>query len=58
MILLSLALSLALQGSPAASAAAPVELGRVAWGRDLDAGFRSSRESGRPVLLFFQEVPG
>ncbi len=36
----------------------PVELGSVAWGRDHDAAFAESRESGRPVLLLFQEIPG
>lgn len=38
--------------------ATPVELGRVAWQRDHDAAFASARGSGKPVLLFFQEVPG
>jgi hypothetical protein len=37
---------------------APVELGRVTWQRDHDAAFRAARGSGKPVLLFFQEVPG
>lgn len=36
----------------------PVELGRVAWQRDHDAAFAAARASGKPVLLFFQEVPG
>jgi hypothetical protein len=36
----------------------PVELGRVAWQRDHDAAFAAARGSGKPVLLFFQEVPG
>jgi len=38
--------------------AAPVELGRVAWQRDHDAAIASAKKSGKPVLLFFQEVPG
>jgi hypothetical protein len=38
--------------------AAPVELGRLAWQRDHDAAFASAKRSGKPVLLFFQEVPG
>lgn len=36
----------------------PVELGAVAWGRDHDAAFLEARESKRPVLLLFQEIPG
>ena len=33
-----------------------VELGRVAWTRDLDAALGA--EPFKPVLLLFQEVPG
>ncbi|MEZ5980247.1 MAG: VPGUxxT family thioredoxin-like (seleno)protein, type 2 [Planctomycetota bacterium] len=36
----------------------PVELGRVDWVRDLDRGIERSRETGKPILLMFQEVPG
>lgn len=36
----------------------PVEVGMVKWGRDLDAALARSNESGKPVLLLFQEVPG
>ncbi|MEM6471255.1 MAG: VPGUxxT family thioredoxin-like (seleno)protein, type 2 [Planctomycetota bacterium] len=36
----------------------PVEIGTVNWGRDLDAAFMKSSESGKPVFLLFQEVPG
>ena len=36
----------------------PVELGRVAWQRDHEAAFAAAREAKKPVLLFFQEVPG
>ncbi len=38
--------------------AAPVEVGKVNWGRDYEAALASSKESGKPVLLLFQEVPG
>ena len=38
--------------------AVPVELGRVAWQRDHEAAFAAAKSSGKPVLLFFQEVPG
>jgi len=34
------------------------ELGRVRWERDLDRGLERARETGRPVFLLFQEVPG
>ena len=36
----------------------PVEIGLVNWSRDLDAAFASSKKSGKPVFLLFQEVPG
>lgn len=36
----------------------PAELGRVRWGRDLDAGLRLAAETGKPVLVLFQEIPG
>jgi hypothetical protein len=36
----------------------PIELGRVNWGRDLDVAKTRSRETGKPVLVLFQEVPG
>ena len=36
----------------------PVELGKVAWGRDLDAAVAKSKKSNKPIALLFQEVPG
>jgi hypothetical protein len=36
----------------------PVEVGNVHWGRDFDAALEMSAESGKPVLVLFQEVPG
>jgi hypothetical protein len=36
----------------------PVELGLVAWQRDLDAGLALAAAADKPVLLLFQEVPG
>ena len=36
----------------------PVEIGNVNWGRDLKAAFSTSEQSGKPVFLLFQEVPG
>jgi hypothetical protein len=41
-----------------AEAAQPVELGLVAWQRDLDAGLELAAAADKPVLLLFQEVPG
>lgn len=35
-----------------------VEVGLVRWGRDLEAAQKQSKESGKPILLLFQEVPG
>ena len=36
----------------------PVELGKVAWGRDLDEAVAKSKKSNKPIALLFQEVPG
>lgn len=36
----------------------PVELGQVKWRRDFEAGLAEAKETGKPVLLLFQEVPG
>lgn len=36
----------------------PVEIGSVEWNRDLVAAKKASADSGKPLLLFFQEVPG
>ena len=41
-----------------AAADAPVEIGRVAWLRDLNDGLVRAKEVGKPVFLLFQEVPG
>ena len=37
---------------------APVELGKVEWERNYDKGIAAAKESGKPVFLLFQEVPG
>mgnify|MGYP003640469163 CR=1 FL=1 len=37
---------------------APVEVGNVDWSRDLDGALEKADQSGKPVLLLFQEVPG
>ncbi len=36
----------------------PCELGKVNWQRDLRAAKASAAETGRPILILFQEVPG
>ena len=35
-----------------------VELGAVNWGRDIATAKKRSGESGKPILVLFQEVPG
>ena len=35
-----------------------IEVGTVKWGRDLDAALASSKNTGRPLFVLFQEVPG
>ncbi len=37
---------------------APKEIGTVAWTRNWDAAQKISSESGRPLFVLFQEVPG
>lgn len=36
----------------------PIEIGTVDWLRDYDEARRVAAESGKPILLMFQEVPG
>ncbi len=36
----------------------PVELGKVRWQRDLEAAKAKSAETGKPIFVLFQEVPG
>lgn len=36
----------------------PIEIGTVAWRRDLEAGKAEAARTGKPILLLFQEVPG
>ena len=35
-----------------------VELGTVKWSRDLPATLIQAKESQKPIMLLFQEVPG
>jgi thioredoxin family protein len=60
---LRIVLAFALSGPVTAGAAEsggprPIELGRVHWGRDVEAGMAAARRTGRPLLLLFQEIPG
>lgn len=34
------------------------ELGQVNWGRNMDDAKAKSAETGKPILVLFQEVPG
>ncbi|MGL5018950.1 MAG: VPGUxxT family thioredoxin-like (seleno)protein, type 2 [Luteolibacter sp.] len=36
----------------------PVEVGKVIWGRDYESALASAKQSGKPIFLLFQEVPG
>ena len=36
----------------------PIEIGHVNWSRDYQGALQASRRSGKPIFLFFQEVPG
>lgn len=53
-----IALFVALVGIACAAEVAPVEVGKVSWGRDFEAALAESAKSGKPVFLLFQEVPG
>ena len=46
-------------GSSRKSAAKqPIELGKVAWGRNLKEAVAKSKQQNKPIALLFQEVPG
>lgn len=51
-------LSLLLLAAPLSCPAQPIEAGTAKWGRDLEAALSSSKQTGRPVLALFQEIPG
>jgi Thioredoxin-like len=36
----------------------PVEVGKVRWERDYESALASAKQSGKPVFMLFQEVPG
>jgi len=53
-----LSFSLFVTVSCAAANDNPIEIGSIRWGRDLDSSLQVSEQTGRPVLVLFQEVPG
>ena len=46
------------KADPPSAKKAPIEIGLVAWERDIDAAKKASAQSGKPLLVLFQEVPG
>ena len=36
----------------------PVELGKIGWGGDFEAANVESKQTGRPLMVLFDEVPG
>nr|MDJ0789966.1 VPGUxxT family thioredoxin-like (seleno)protein, type 2 [Myxococcota bacterium] len=44
--------------SAGVGSSAPAELGRVEWGRDLNAALARAGKEGPPLFVLFQEVPG
>jgi len=57
MLFLSCLVSASCNGGPD-SGSNPVEVGAVAWLRDYSTALGQSKESGKPIFLPFQEVPG
>ena len=55
---LALACSSAFPQDVTSSKTVPVEYGTVRWSRQLDPTLAKAKDSGKPVLLCFQEVPG
>jgi len=56
--LLVLLLALALTACGQAKEKNPTEIGTIKWSRDLETALKKSKESGKPIFLLFQEVPG
>lgn len=57
-LLISFTLMLAPLLCTADTSTQPVEAGKVEWGRDLDAALFSSKQTGKPLFVLFQEIPG
>lgn len=45
-------------GTLVSTTAAPEELGKVQWLRNLEEGQKLAVQNGKPILILFQEVPG
>ncbi len=56
--MIGLTLCMLLSGYYETVAAAPIEVGIVAWGRDFERALVESKKSNKPILILFQEVPG
>jgi hypothetical protein len=52
------AASLAAPATPAPSGGAPPELGAIGWSRSFEEASRRAKDSGLPLLVLFDEVPG
>ena len=50
--------SLRRRQTTSAGTSQPIEVGAVAWGRELNDALAASAKSGKPVFALFQEVPG
>ena len=57
-VALLMAVPAAAQQGASSSATNPKELGKVSWLRDYDQAIAQSKKTGKPLFLFFQEVPG
>ena len=51
-------LCLLISSNPLPALANPPELGAVVWLRELDDACAQARDTGRPILALFQEIPG
>ena len=57
-IFLALLLSLMLTGFGATPQDQAAEIGSIKWNRDLEKAKQLAAQSGKPMMLLFQEVPG
>lgn len=51
-------MAVALSSLAVAEDPVPTEIGTVNWQRDYESAKKTASESGKPLLMFFQEVPG
>lgn len=57
-LILSLTTVFLVSCAPGQNTTQPIETGTVEWLRDHDRALQISKQSGKPVFLLFQEVPG